>query len=82
MTIRTHDRLAAFAAEFTLSVGNHASPEDGLCAMELVAFLDGAPHSVTRSSTLRITGECLMWRTPVATAVRTRSPRDAAPVRG
>jgi hypothetical protein len=30
---------------FFLSAGNHASPEEGLCAMELVAFLEGLPHS-------------------------------------
>jgi hypothetical protein len=37
--------LAMFDGEFRLSPGNHASIEDGMCAMELVAFLDGAPHT-------------------------------------
>lgn len=29
----------------TLLAGNHASPEDGLCAMEAVAWLAGEVHS-------------------------------------
>jgi len=45
MTIRLKDGLAALADEFALSVGGHASPEEGMCAMELVAFLDGQAHT-------------------------------------
>jgi hypothetical protein len=45
MTTLIHEKLTALASEFRLSTGNHASPEEGLCAMELVALLDGQPHS-------------------------------------
>lgn len=45
MTSLIHEKLAAMASEFRLSSGKHASPEDGLCAMEVVAFLDGSPHT-------------------------------------
>jgi hypothetical protein len=38
-------KTVGFANTFFLSAGNHASPEQGLCAMELVAFLEGLPHS-------------------------------------
>ena len=30
---------------FTLKMGSHDKPEDGLCAMEAVAWLEGLPHS-------------------------------------
>ncbi len=43
--MNAHDRLSAMAAEFRLSAGKHVSVEDGMCAMELVAFLDGGPHT-------------------------------------
>lgn len=39
------DKLASLARNFDLSPGNHASPEEGMCAMELVAFLDGTLHT-------------------------------------
>jgi hypothetical protein len=45
MTMLTHEKLAALASEFRLSPGNHAKPDEGLCAMEVVAFLDGGPHT-------------------------------------
>lgn len=31
--------------DYTLSKGQHASPEEGWCAMEFVAYLAGEPHS-------------------------------------
>lgn len=37
--------LTTFDGKFHLSTGSHASIEDGMCAMELVAFFDGASHS-------------------------------------
>lgn len=30
-----------------LKAGGHSSREDGLCAMEMVAYLAGAPHSAS-----------------------------------
>lgn len=38
-------KLAIQADEFQLCRGNHATPEEGMCAMEVVAYLDGSPHS-------------------------------------
>lgn len=37
--------LGGLPTEFHLSAGKHASPEEGLCAMEVVAFLDGKSHT-------------------------------------
>lgn len=45
MITRSHNKLTALAGEFRLSPGKHASPEEGMCAMELVAFLNGGPHT-------------------------------------
>lgn len=45
MNTLIHEKLAALASEFHLSAGNHATPDEGMCAMELVAFLDGGPHT-------------------------------------
>lgn len=38
-------RLVGLATEFHLSAGKHASTEEGICAMEVVAFLDGGPRN-------------------------------------
>lgn len=38
-------RLVRLATEFHLSAGKHASTEEGLCAMEVVALLEGGPHT-------------------------------------
>jgi hypothetical protein len=45
MSSSSKSKTTGFAKTFFLSSGNHASPEEGLCAMELVAFLEGLPHS-------------------------------------
>jgi hypothetical protein len=45
MTAHGIEQLAALANTFSLSPGNHASRDDGMCAMELVAFLDGVEHT-------------------------------------
>src|SRR5687767_4751215 len=45
MTINHIETLNALASTFTLSTGNHRSPADGMCAMELAAFLDGVEHT-------------------------------------
>ncbi|MGB3500186.1 MAG: hypothetical protein WBA44_01065 [Mesorhizobium sp.] len=45
MTIRSDKTLAGFPRTFDLTPGKHTSPEDGMCAMEVVAFLAGGPHS-------------------------------------
>ena len=45
MTTRTHKTLADLPREFYLTPGKHASPEEGMCAMEVVALLDGGPHT-------------------------------------
>lgn len=37
--------LANLSAEFYLSTGEHASPSEGMCAMEVVAFLAGDSHT-------------------------------------
>lgn len=37
--------LTALAAPFHLARGRHASPEEGLCLLELVAFLQGQEHT-------------------------------------
>lgn len=42
--------------EFHLSPGQHKSPEEGLCAMEVVAFLDGGPHTDHPRATCEIIG--------------------------
>ena len=44
------------ASEFRLSAGNHPAPDDGLCAMEVVALLDGQPHSDHPRCTCEIIG--------------------------
>jgi len=41
----TANTLTDRSAEFYLSPGKHASVEQGLCAMEVVAFLAGGPHT-------------------------------------
>jgi hypothetical protein len=30
---------------FTVTTGSHGSPEEGMCVMELVAYMAGEPHS-------------------------------------
>jgi len=45
MTIRSDKTLVDPLDEFLLTPGTHASPEDGMCAMEVVAFLAGGPHT-------------------------------------
>jgi hypothetical protein len=37
----------AMLERLTLACGNHGSPEEGMCAMEAVAWLTGEPHSDT-----------------------------------
>lgn len=45
MTTLTDKTLTGLASEFRLSPGKHSTPAEGLCALELVAFLDGEPHT-------------------------------------
>lgn len=45
MGSHSNEKLARFATEFHLSPGRHASPAEGMCAIEVVAFLDGGPHT-------------------------------------
>ncbi|TIL87518.1 MAG: hypothetical protein E5Y73_25255 [Mesorhizobium sp.] len=45
MTTLTEKTLTSLTSEFRLSPGKHSSPAEGMCAMELVAFLDGGPHT-------------------------------------
>ncbi|GLS39197.1 hypothetical protein GCM10010869_47940 [Mesorhizobium tianshanense] len=45
MATLTEKTLTSLASEFRLSPGKHSSPDEGMCAMELVAFLDGGPHT-------------------------------------
>lgn len=45
MTQPPRTSLADLEKGLLLAPGKHASPEDGMCAMEVVAFLAGGPHT-------------------------------------
>lgn len=42
--------------EVKLSAGAHSSPEEGMCAMEMVAWLEGLPHSDRPECTCPVLG--------------------------
>lgn len=44
-----------------LKPGEHASPEDGLCAMEMVAFIERLPHSDRPACTCPVLATVTQW---------------------